>query len=678
MKPPVAKEIEQKLIAHGHERLDPWYWLRERENPEVIHYLEEENAYTEAMMEPAAQLREDLFTEMKNRIKEKDESVPYHKCGYHYYVRFVTGGEYPIYCRKNDGPESIEEILLDGNEMAKGHAYFHSSSVEISPDNRYGLFAIDTVGRRIYELRIKDLNTGDLLPDRITGVTGNAEWAADSQTIFYSRQDPETLRADRIFRHTIGSKSDNDFLVYEERDETFSCYLEKTKSEKFLVIHSESTLTTESRILNSDQPEGKFKIFEPRRRKHEYQIDHIGDRFYILSNLNALNFKLMSAPETNTGRDHWKEEIPHRDEVLLEDIELFNNHYVVSERRGGLPMIRVMTWKGDSHYIDFGEATYDADIAYNPEADTDLLRFQFNSPITPLSTFDYHMDTHERKLLKQQEVVGGYDASQYHSERLMAPAADGTLIPISLVYRKDRFHRDGTSPLLQYAYGSYGYSIDPTFSSTRLSLLDRGFAYALCHIRGGEEMGRLWYEEGKLMKKKNTFTDFIDCSKFLIQEKYTSPNGLFASGGSAGGLLMGAVVNMSPELFKGVVAAVPFVDVVTTMLDATIPLTTSEYDEWGDPNDKKYYDYMLSYSPYDNVKAANFPNMLVTTGLHDSQVQYWEPAKWVAKLRDLKTDENLLLLHTNMDAGHGGASGRFSRLKELALEYAFMIHLAGN
>lgn len=678
MKPPFAKKHEKKLIAHGHERMDPWFWLRERDNPEVIRYLEEENAYTEAMMEPVAKLRENLFTEMKNRIKEQDESVPYHKNGYSYYVRFIAGGEYPIYCRKKDGVGSAEEIMLDGNEMAQGHSYFHSSSVEVSPDNRLGLFAIDIIGRRIYELRIKDLITGELLSDRITEVTGNAEWAVDSKTIFYSRQDQETLRPYQIFKHTIGTGTSNDPLVYEESDETFSCHIEKTKSEKYLVIQSGSTLTTESRILEANRPNGEFKVFEPRLRKHEYQIDHIGDRFYILSNLNARNFKLMSASETNTGKDQWNEEIPHRDDVLLEDIELFTNHLVIRERKGGLPMLRVTTRGGDSYYIEFGEAAYDADIAYNPESDTDFLRFQFNSLITPLSTFDYHMNTRERKLLKQQEVVGGYNASLYQSERLMAPAADGTLIPISLVYRKDLFHRNGTSPLLQYAYGSYGYSIDPTFNSNRLSLLDRGFVFALCHIRGGEEMGRYWYEDGKLLKKKNTFTDFIDCSKFLISEKYTSPTYLFASGGSAGGLLMGAVVNMNPELYQGVVAAVPFVDVVTTMLDASIPLTTGEYDEWGNPNDKEYYNYILSYSPYDNVKAMDYPNMLVTTGLHDSQVQYWEPAKWVAKLREMKTDENLLLLHTNMEAGHGGASGRFSRLKELALEYAFMIYLSGK
>lgn len=678
MKPPVAKKVEKKLIAHGHERVDPWFWLRERENPEVIRYLEEENAYTEAMMEPVGKLREDLFAEMKNRIKEQDESVPYHKNGYYYYVRFITGGEYPIYCRKKNGVGAAEEILLDGNEMAKGQPYFHSSSVEVSDDNRYGLFAIDTVGRRIYALRIKDLTTGELLPDCITEVTGNAEWAADSKTIFYTRQDHETLRPYQIFKHIIGTDASKDSLVYEETDETFSCHIEKTKSEKFLVIQSGSTLTTESRILEADQPNGEFRIFEPRRRKHEYQIDHINNRFYIISNFEARNFRLMSAPENDTGKQFWKEEIPHRKDVLLEDIELFTNHFVLRERIGGLPRLRVTSWQGDSHYVDFGEAAYNADIAYNPEANTDLLRFQFNSLITPLSTFDYHMNAREMKLLKQQEVVGGYDASHYQSERLMAPAADGTLIPISLVYRKDYFKHDGNSPLLQYAYGSYGYSLDPTFNSNRLSLLDRGFVFALCHIRGGEEMGRHWYEDGKLLKKKNTFTDFIDCSTFLIYEKYTSTNGLFASGGSAGGLLMGAVVNMRPEIYKGVVTAVPFVDVVTTMLDDSIPLTTGEYDEWGNPNDKEYYDYMLGYSPYDNIKAMDYPNMLVTTGLHDSQVQYWEPAKWVAKLREMKTDHNLLLLHTNMQAGHGGASGRFSRLKELALEYAFMIYLAGK
>lgn len=674
---PVAKKIEKKLVAHGHERTDYYYWLNDRENPEVIKYLEDENSYTSKMMKHTEKFQEDLFREMKGRIKEQDESVPYRKNGYLYYNRFVTGGEYPVYCRKKGDASGKEEILLDGNEMAKGHAYFNSSSVDASPDNKLGLFAIDTVGRRIYTLMIRNLETGEILSDRIDNVTGQAAWAADSKTIFYSRQDQETLRSNKIFKHVLGTPAAQDQLVYEETDETFGCYIGKTKSDKYLVIYSSSTLTSEARILEAANPEGTFRVFEPRERKHEYSIDHIGDQFYIVTNLDAKNFRMMSSPESTTTRSNWKEVIAHRDDVLLEGIELFNNHLVVSERNAGLPTIRIMTWKGDSHYLDFGEATYDAYVAYNPEANTNLLRFQFNSLVTPQSTFDYNMDTKEKTLLKQQEIVGGYDASQYHSERLMAPAADGTLVPISLVYKKDLFKKDGSSPLLQYAYGSYGYSIDPTFSSTRLSLLDRGFVFAICHIRGGQEMGRYWYEDGKLLKKKNTFTDFIDCSKYLIKEKFTTSDRLFASGGSAGGLLMGAIVNMNPELYKGVVAAVPFVDVITTMLDASIPLTTGEYDEWGNPNEKEYYDYILSYSPYDNVKAMNYPNMLVTTGLHDSQVQYWEPAKWVAKLRDMKTDNNLLLLHTNMDAGHGGASGRFSRLKELSLEYAFILDLAG-
>jgi oligopeptidase B len=674
---PIAKKIEKKLVAHGQERIDHYFWLNDRENPEVIKYLEDENAYTSRMMKHTDKFQEDLFKEMKGRIKEQDESVPYKRNGYLYFTRYVTGGEYPVYCRKKGDASGKEEVLLDGNEMGKGHAYFNSSSVEASPDNKLGLFAIDTVGRRIYTLMFRNLETGEILPDRIENVTGSAEWAADSKTIFYARQDEETLRSNKIFKHTLGSSPDQDQLVYEEKDETFSCYIGKTKSQKYMLIFSASTLTTEARILEASNPSGEFRVFEPRERKHEYSIDHIGNQFYIVSNWNARNFRLMSADETNTGRNNWKEVIAHRDDVLLEGMELFKNHLVVSERKGGLTALRIMTWKGDSHYLDFGEAAYDAYVAYNPESETNLLRFQFNSLVTPQSTFDYNMDSKEKTLLKQQEIVGGYDASLYHSERLMAPAGDGTMVPVSLVYRKDKFKKDGSSPLLQYAYGSYGYSTDPTFSSNRLSLLDRGFVFAIAHIRGGQEMGRYWYEDGKLLKKKNTFTDFIDCSRFLIKEKYSSADRLFASGGSAGGLLMGAIVNMNPELYKGVVAAVPFVDVITTMMDASIPLTTGEYDEWGNPNDKEYYDYMLSYSPYDNVKAMAYPNMLVTTGLHDSQVQYWEPAKWVAKLRDMKTDNNLLLLHTNMDAGHGGASGRFSRLKELALEYAFIMDLAG-
>jgi oligopeptidase B len=674
---PIAKKEEKKLVAHGHERIDNYFWLNDRENPEVIKYLEDENTYTSKMMKHTEKFQDDLFKEMKGRIKEQDESVPYKKNGYLYYTKFVTGGEYPVFCRKKGDASGMEEILLDGNEMAKSHAYFNSSSVDVSPDNKTGLFAIDTVGRRIYTLIFRNLETGELLADRIDNVTGQAVWAADNKTVFYSRQDQETLRSNKIYKHTLGTPSDQDELVYEETDDTFSAYIGKTKSDKYLIIVSNSTLTTEVRILEAANPAGTFRVFEPRERKHEYSIDHIGDQFYIVSNWNAKNFRMLSASENSTGRNNWKEVIAHRDDVLLEGIELFNNNLVLSERKGGLTAIRIMTWKGDSHYLDFGEAAYDAYVAYNPEANTNLLRFQFNSMVTPQSTFDYNMDTKEKTLLKQQEVVGGYDASLYHSERLMAPAGDGTMVPISLVYRKDKFKKDGTSPLLQYAYGSYGYSTDPTFSSTRLSLLDRGFVFAICHIRGGQEMGRYWYEDGKLLKKKNTFTDFVDCSKFLTKEKYSSSDRLFASGGSAGGLLMGAIVNMNPELYKGVVAAVPFVDVITTMMDASIPLTTGEYDEWGNPNEKEYYDYILSYSPYDNVKAMDYPNMLVTTGLHDSQVQYWEPAKWVAKLREMKTDNNMLLLHTNMDAGHGGASGRFSRLKELALEYAFILDLAG-
>jgi oligopeptidase B len=676
MQAPKAQQKPKELVSHGHKRIDHYYWLNERENPEVIRYLEDENKYTDAMLAHTNELQEQLFKEMKGRIKEQDQSVPYFYNGYTYYTRFIEGGEYPIYCRKKGHQEGPEEIILDCNEMAKDHEYFSATSVDVSPDNSIGMFAVDTLGRRKYTLMFKNLHTGEILPDRIPDVSGNAEWANDNKTVFYDVKDTHTLREYKIMRHEIGTPVENDQVAFEEEDETFSCYVGKTKSHKYLVIYSGSTLTTENLILEADNPKGAFRVFEPRKRMHEYSIDHLNGLFYIMTNDQAQNFRLMKCDEQDTSMKMWNELIPHRNQVFLEGLELFDGYFVIIERMDGLTKIRIIQESGDEHYLDFGEAAYDAYLGANLEANTKIIRYGFNSMVTPASSFDYHVETRTKTLLKQQEIIGGYDASKYHSERINVKVRDGVMVPVSLVYRKDLFKKDGSNPMLQYAYGSYGFSMEATFSSARLSLLDRGFVYAIVHIRGGQEMGRQWYEGGKLLDKKNSFTDFIDCSDYLVANKYTSNDKLFAMGGSAGGLLMGAVINMAPEKYNGVVAAVPFVDVVTTMLDASIPLTTSEYDEWGNPEEKAYYDYMLSYSPYDNVEPKEYPNLLVTTGLHDSQVQYWEPAKWVAKLREIKKGDQLLLLYTNMDAGHGGASGRFKMLKELAMEYAFMIDLA--
>lgn len=676
MEAPKAARKPVELNMHGHMRTDDYHWLNERENPDVLRYLEAENSYKDAMLAPTKELQEQLFNEMKGRIKEQDESVPYFYNGYTYYTRFIEGGEYPIYCRKKGRNDGLEEILLDCNEMGKDHDYFSATSMNISPNNELGMFAVDTLGRRKYNLMFKNLKTGEILPDRIADVSGNAVWANDNQTVFYDMKDPVTLREYKIMSHVLGTPVSSDRVAYEEKDETFSCYVGKTKSRKYLVIFSESTLTSENLILEADNPAGEFRIFEPRMKDHEYSIDHLNGNFFIMTNNRAQNFRLMKCSEQQTSIDHWKELIAHRNDVFMEGLELFNGFLVLNERIGGLPTIRIVEENGGGHYLDFGEATYDAYLGANLEADTKVIRYGFNSLVTPPSTFDYDIQTKEKKLLKQQEIVGGYDASKYQSERIEVKVRDGAVVPVSIVYRKDLFKKDGSNPMLQYAYGSYGISIEATFSSARISLLDRGFAFAIAHIRGGQELGRHWYEDGKLLKKKNTFHDFIDCSTFLVEQKYTSYEKLFAMGGSAGGLLMGVVINWAPEKYKGVVAAVPFVDVITTMLDASIPLTTSEYDEWGNPGDSTYYDYIESYSPYDNVEAIEYPNLLVTTGLHDSQVQYWEPAKWVAKMRAIKKGDKLLLLHTNMEAGHGGASGRFKMLKELAMEYAFMIYLA--
>ncbi|WP_057936672.1 S9 family peptidase [Algoriphagus resistens] len=676
MQAPKAKKIAQLLEAHGHQRTDNYYWMRSRENPEVIEYLNAENEYLKSSLKSTEEFQEKLFQEMKERIKEDDESVPYLKSGYFWYIKYETGGEYPLYCRKKGSLDAVEEIFLDVNLLAKDKVYYQVGGTAATQDLSILAFATDEIGRRIYDIRFKDLETGEILPDQIPNITGNFAWAADNQTLFYSKQDAETLRSYQIYSHRLGTATSDDVLIYEEKDEEFSCVVHKTKSEKYILIHSESTISSEMRFLDAADPHGEFRLLQPRVPFLEYAADHYQDHFWIRTNHEAQNFKLVKAPIADPTLENWEDVIPHSASVLLEDFDIFSDFLVVQERSNGLCKINIKPWDGTpGHVLEFDDETYTAWISTNPEFNTPVLRYGYNSLVTPASTYDYHMVTKEKTLLKQQEIVGGYDASTYTSARIWAKATDGVMVPISLVYKLDKFSPDGSNPLLLYSYGSYGYSMDAYFSSSRLSLLDRGFVFAIAHIRGGEDLGRSWYENGKMLKKRNTFTDYISCAEHLIAEKYTSPAHLYAMGGSAGGLLMGAVMNMRPELFNGLIAAVPFVDVVTTMLDESIPLTTGEFQEWGNPKDREYYEYMLSYSPYDNVEAKDYPNLLITSGLHDSQVQYWEPTKWVAKLREMKTDSNLLFLHTNMDAGHGGASGRFNSLKELALEYTFLLYL---
>nr|WP_242009142.1 S9 family peptidase [Robertkochia solimangrovi] len=678
--PPKVEKKPVTLEKHGDIRTDEFYWLNERENPEVIDYLERENEYYNKMTAHTDGLKNSLFEEMKARIKEDDESVPYKFNGYWYYTRYEKGKDYPIYLRKIDSVNAEEEVMFNCNELAESYSYFNLRGINISPDNKFAAYAIDTLGRRKYEIRIKNLETGAEFPEVIDNTTGSSTWANDNKTLFYTRKDEQTLRSAMIYRHKLETDVSEDSLVYHEEDETFNAFVYKSKSQQYIIFGSGSTLTSEYSILDADDPEGTPKVFQPRIRGLEYGIAHFEDNFYVITNAdNAVNFKLMKTPVKETTKEHWTEVIPHRKDVLLEDIDIFKKYLVVSERENGLNKIKVINWKDESEYfIPFDDETYTAFTSTNLDFDTVTLRYVYNSLTTPASTIDYNMDTHDRLVMKEQEVLGGkFQKGNYTSERVWATAEDGTKIPISLVYRKGMVKKNGKSPLLLYGYGSYGSTIDPYFSTVRLSLLDRGFIYAIAHIRGGEYLGREWYEDGKLLHKKNTFTDFIDCGKYLISEKYTSSKHLYGMGGSAGGLLIGTVVNLAPELFNGVVTQVPFVDVVTTMLDESIPLTTGEYDEWGNPNKRKYYDYMKSYSPYDNVSDLNYPNMLITTGLHDSQVQYWEPAKWVARLRDRKKGYGIILFQTNMDAGHSGASGRFEALKEVAMEYAFLLDLEG-
>jgi oligopeptidase B len=672
--PPKPEKINKELTMHGQTRVDPYYWLNERENPKVLDYLRAENKYLDTVMSDTKAMQEEIFNELVGRIKQDDETVPYLENGYYYYNRFEKGMEYPVYCRKKGSLDAAEEILINVNDLARGFSYFNVGGLAVSPDNNLLAYSIDTVSRRKYEIRLKNLLTGAELTDRIPETTGSVAWASDNKTFFYTRTNTVTLRSEKIFRHTLASSPETDPLVFFESDETYGTGIFRSKSGKYLIIACGSTLSTEYRILDAGNPEGQFAVFEPRQRNHEYSIDHFGDHFYIRTNWDAPNFKLMKTALDKTARDQWTDVIPHRADVLLEGFELFDSYLVAEERIKGLTQLRIMDVVDQKeHYLDFGEETYTASISVNREFSTNLLRFSFSSLTTPGSTFDYNMATREKTLLKQQEVLGGFDPANYESKRLYAKARDGVQVPVSLVYRKG-LELDGKNPCLLYSYGSYGISSNPSFSSDRLSLLDRGFVFAIAHIRGGQEMGRQWYEDGKLLRKKNTFTDFIDAGEYLVQLGYTSPDRLCAMGGSAGGLLMGAVLNMKPDLFRAVVAHVPFVDVVTTMLDTSIPLTTAEYDEWGNPNIREYYDYMLSYSPYDQVKPQNYPAILVTTGLHDSQVQYFEPAKWVARLRETKTDDNILLLKINMEAGHGGVSGRFQRYRETSLVYAFLFN----
>jgi len=677
MEAPKAKKYNKTLEARGDIRIDPYFWMNERENPEVLEYLKQENDYCDFVMKDTEDFQEELYEEMKSRYKKDDESLPYFFNEYWYIVKYEEGKEYPIFLRKHLSLANPEELILDVNILAENEKFFEIGSVAVSPDNEITSFSADNVGRRIYTINFKNLKTGEILPDKIENTTGKAVWANDNQHIFYIRKD-KNLRAFQVYRHKLGTDSSEDILVFHEKDDAFDVNVFKTKSLEYIFIASSSTVSDEMRFIPANDVSAEWRIIQPRMEDLEYSVEHFGDEFYIITNADeAVNFKLVKTKVENCGMENWQDIIPHRKETLLEGFEIFRNYLVLEERTEGLLQIKIIeNQTGNFHYLPFSDPTYTAYIGLNLEFDTEKLRYGYTSLTKPSSTLEYDMKEKTTTLLKQQEVLGGkFFPENYISERIWAPSRDGkTLIPISLVYHKNT-EKSAKTPLLLYGYGSYGHTVDASFSNVRLSILDRGFIYAIAHIRGGEYLGREWYEDGKMLSKKNTFFDFIDAGKFLVKENYTSEKHLYAMGGSAGGLLMGAVINYESELFNGIVAQVPFVDVVTTMLDETIPLTTGEYDEWGNPNDKEYYEYMKSYSPYDNVEAKNYPNILITTGLHDSQVQYWEPAKWTAKLRDLKTDNNILIFKTDMSSGHGGASGRFESLKEDALEYAFLLKI---
>ena len=679
LKEPIAEKIEKKLSIHGDTRIDEYYWLNQRGDKKVIDYLNAENSYRDLYMKDYKGLEEELFQEIKSRIKEDDSSVPYLDNGYYYYTRYEKGKQYPIYCRKKGNLEAKEEVLIDANIMSEGYDYFRVGDIEISPDDKVMAYSIDTLSRRIYTIYFMNLETREVHKENIKNTSGSITWANNSKTLFYNLKDIETLRTDRVMMHNFNSNSTDKEIFFEE-DETFSVYSYKTKNDKYIIIGSSATLSQEYRYVSADSPNKDFKIFQKRVNGLEYSIDHFDGKWFIRTNKDkATNFKLMICDENRTNKENWKDYISHRQDVLLEDIDLFNNHLVITERKTGLRRIEIRPWKGgNSHYIEFEDEAYSLYSSTNLETNTNKFRFSYSSMTTPNSVIEYDMNSKEKIILKETEVLGGkFEKNNYVSLRVWAPARDGKKIPISLVYRKDMY-KNGENPLLLYGYGSYGITNNASFSSVRLSLLDRGFVYAIAHIRGSQYLGREWYDDGKMFKKKNTFYDFIDSGKFLIKEGYSNDEKLFAMGGSAGGLLMGAVVNMEPKLFRGIVAGVPFVDVITTMLDEDIPLTTFEYDEWGNPNNKDSYDYMLSYSPYDQVEEKEYPAIFITTGYHDSQVQYFEPAKWIARLRDRRTNNEPLLMYCNMDAGHGGASGRFEAYKETAMEYAFFISLLEN
>ncbi len=676
---PEAKKIEKELTIHGDTRIDPYYWLNERDNPEVIAYLEEENAYLEARMAHTQNLQNELFNEMKGRIPQDDMSAPYYSNGFFYYTRYEEGKEYPIYCRRKESMDAPEEVMLDVNQLAEPYPYYRVGSFDVSLDNRWLAFSVDTVGRRQFTLKVKDLATDEITATGIPYAGGDVVWAADNETLFFTSIDSVTLRYDRINRFNFTEENPEPESVYFEEDETFYYIgVSRSKDDRFLMINANSTLSNEIWTMRADDPMGEFEVFQPRQRDLRYSIWPYNGKFFVLTNLDAKNFRLMQTPENATRKQNWQELIAHRPDVLLENLEVFDEYLVLQEREMGLRQLRIIHQvTEEEHYLDFPEEAYTASIGVNPEMSVNTLRYNYTSLTTPSSVYEYHMGTREVELIRQQEVLGDFDPEDYETRRLFASARDGVEVPITLVYRKG-LEKDGNNPLLLYAYGSYGSSMDPRFNVNALSLIDRGFVYAIAHVRGGQDLGRQWYEDGKLLNKKNTFYDFIDCALYLVEENYTRPEKLFAEGVSAGGLLIGSVANMRPDLFHGMIARVPFVDVVTTMLDESIPLTTAEYDEWGNPNKEEYYHYMLSYSPYDNIEEQDYPNLLVTSGLYDSQVQYWEPTKWVAKLRTHNTGDSKILLTTNMQAGHGGASGRFQRLREVALQHAFLLDLANN
>ena len=683
--PPVAA-VRPHIVASPHgDRTDPYYWLRddERTNPDVLAYLAAENAYRERSVATAKPFENALYEEIISRVKQDDSSVPYRVHGYWYHTRFAPGQEHPIFGRRKGSLEAPEDVMLDVNELAVGHDYYRIGAMEISPDSEWLAFCEDTVGRRQYTLRFKNLRTGEILETAIPDVESDLAWANDNRTILYVAKDPETLLGLYVKKHVLGQDPRHDALAFEQTDKSFYTGVSKSKSERFIFIHMESTVSSEWQYAHADDPALEFRTFLPHERDHEYQLEHLGDAFIVRTNWQAKNFRLMQVPiGREDDRAGWRDVVAHRDDTFIEDFDVFNGFLAVSVRSGGLAKISIAPWApgaaqgGAEFFIASDEPAYATSLSINTELDTELVRYAYSSLTTPTTIYDYNVRTGEKILLKRDPVVGSFDPANYRTEFLFAMARDGTRIPVSLVYRLGQA-RDGSAPLLQYAYGAYGLSTEPSFSSARLSLIDRGFIYAIAHVRGGQEMGRAWYDNGRKLHKINSFADFIDVTRHLVAERYAAKDKVFAMGGSAGGLLMGAIANLSPEDYRGIVAQVPFVDVVTTMLDDSIPLTTNEYDEWGNPNEREDYDYMLSYSPYDNVRAQGYPAMFVTTGLWDSQVQYYEPAKWIAKLRASKTDQNPVFLHIDMEAGHGGKSGRFQRYREIAMEYAFVLGQAG-